>query len=90
MVFRALIKTHHMTSRRKIQAIAKSSKANSCSVILKTGKPPGVMIAEGSEDQVRQWVDSVKAGLVLQIEPSQREMPDGVKSSLTNHVVHRG
>lgn len=60
MPFRALIKTHHMTSRKKIQAITKSAKHHSCSVLIKTGKPPGVMIAQGSEDAVKQWVETVK------------------------------
>lgn len=60
MPFRALIKTHHMTSRKKIQAITKSAKHHSCSVLIKTGKPPGVMIAEGTEDAVKQWVETVK------------------------------
>ncbi|KAL8893643.1 MAG: hypothetical protein Q9192_005067 [Flavoplaca navasiana] len=60
MMYRALIKTHHMTSRKKIQAITKSAKQHSCSVLLKTGKPPGVMIAEGTEDAVKQWVEGVK------------------------------
>lgn len=62
LIFRALIKTHHMTSRRKIQAITHSAKHKSCSVILKTGKPPGVMIAEGEEVRVREWVADVKVG----------------------------
>ncbi|KAL8827427.1 MAG: hypothetical protein Q9170_007015 [Blastenia crenularia] len=57
---RALIKTHHMTSRRKIQLLTKSAKLTSCSVLLKTGKPPGVMIAEGDEEGVRSWVEGVK------------------------------
>lgn len=60
MPFRALIKTHHMTSRKKIQAITKSAKNHSCSVLIKTGKPPGVMMAQGTEDAVKQWVESVK------------------------------
>lgn len=60
MPFRALIKTHHMTSRKKIQAIIKSAKHHSCSVLIKTGKPPGVMMAQGTEDAVKQWVESVK------------------------------
>lgn len=63
MPFRALIKTHHMTSRKKIQAITKSAKHHSCSVLIKTGKPPGVMIAQGTEDAVKQWVESVKVRL---------------------------
>ncbi|MCJ1467556.1 hypothetical protein MMC07_006181 [Pseudocyphellaria aurata] len=54
MLHRALLKTHHMTSRKKIHAIAKAAKAFSCAVVLKTGRPPGVMIAEcecANEDQ---------------------------------------
>ncbi|KAL9025858.1 MAG: hypothetical protein Q9180_007580, partial [Flavoplaca navasiana] len=62
VMYRALIKTHHMTSQKKIQAITKSAKQHSCSVFLKTGKPPGVMIAEGTEDAVKQWVEGVKVG----------------------------
>lgn len=46
MLHRALLKTHHMTSRKKIQAIAKAAKSLSCAVVIKTGHPPGVMIAE--------------------------------------------
>ncbi|KAL8991456.1 MAG: hypothetical protein Q9177_000128 [Variospora cf. flavescens] len=58
---RALIKTHHMTSRRKILAIGKAAKQHSCSVMLKTGKPPGVMIAEGDDEaRVKGWVQDVK------------------------------
>ncbi|KAL9014504.1 MAG: hypothetical protein Q9173_000852 [Seirophora scorigena] len=50
-----------MTSRRKIMAIAKAAKQHSCSVMLKTGKPPGVMMAEGDDEaQVKQWVQGVK------------------------------
>lgn len=62
MLYRVLIKTHHMTSRKKINAITKAAKKYSCAVYLKTGAhPPGVMIAEsGEEDGVREWVASVK------------------------------
>ncbi|KAL8926895.1 MAG: hypothetical protein Q9208_002704 [Pyrenodesmia sp. 3 TL-2023] len=50
-----------MTSRRKIASIAKSAHRTSCAVLLKTGKPPGVMVAEaGSEGQLREWVGGVK------------------------------
>ncbi|KAL8948711.1 MAG: hypothetical protein Q9222_005122 [Ikaeria aurantiellina] len=49
-----------MTSRRKIQVISKSTKHTQCSVLLKTGRPPGVMIAEGTEQGIKQWVEDVK------------------------------
>ncbi|MCJ1268688.1 hypothetical protein MMC22_008576 [Lobaria immixta] len=69
MLHRALLKTHHMTSRKKIQAISKAAKSLSCAVVIKTGHPPGVMIAEcecedenheldvmGKEENGKKWV----------------------------------
>ncbi|KAI4192642.1 MAG: hypothetical protein LQ348_003090 [Seirophora lacunosa] len=42
-------------------AIGKAAKKHSCSVMLKTGKAPGVMMAEGDDEaQVKQWVQGVK------------------------------
>ena len=46
MLCRALIKTHHMTSRKKIMAITKAAKRYDCAVFIKTGHPPGVMNGE--------------------------------------------
>lgn len=59
-IVRALIKTHHMTSRKKISAITKSAFRLECSVLLKVGKPPGVMVCEGAEESVSAWIDGVK------------------------------
>ena len=65
MLHRALIKTHHMTSRKKITAIAKAAKKSNCCVYLKTGvHPPGVMIGECDgelgEQELKEWVGTVK------------------------------
>ncbi len=47
MLYRALIKTHHMTSRKKLAAIRQLAKQYKCVVYLKTGlRPPGVLVAE--------------------------------------------
>ena len=67
---RALIKSHHMTSRRKIAAITKAAKKCNCAVYLKTGMhPPGVMIGEcdgeRGEEDLKEWVASVKVGNFL-------------------------
>lgn len=60
-IHRALIKTHHMTSRVKIRSIRKSTKTLSCAAVLKTGKPPGVMVVEaGREEDLRSWVGVVR------------------------------
>lgn len=64
MMYRTLIKTHHMTSRKKITAICKAAKKFDCAIYLKTGgHPPGVMIAECEEEGdegLAGWVDTVK------------------------------
>jgi len=61
--YRILIKTHHMTSRTKIQTITKAAKRLSCSVLLKVGDPPGIMLAEGEE--VVEWMEVVRVCLCL-------------------------
>ena len=61
MSFRALIQTHHMTSRKKISALTKAAKKCSCAVVIKTGPSPGVMIAEAEDkEDVEAWVQTVK------------------------------
>lgn len=59
-IHRILIKTHHMTSRKKISAITKAAKRLSCSVVLKTGSPPGIMLAEGEEEDAGAWLEIVR------------------------------
>ena len=60
---RALIQTHHMTSRTKISAIHTLTKSFGCRAVLKTGQCPGIMIAEcgGGPPILLEWVKSVKA-----------------------------
>ena len=69
MLFRALIRTHHMTSRKKISAISKAAKKYECAVYLKTGShPPGVMISESQVEGLEGlagWVAAIKVGLSL-------------------------
>lgn len=60
-LYRILIKTHHMTSRKKILIITKAAKRLSCSVVLKTGGPPGIMVAEG--EGAMEWMEVVRVRL---------------------------
>jgi hypothetical protein len=60
-IHRVLIKTHHMTSRSKLASITRATKRLSCSAILKTGSPPGVMIAEG--EGALEWMEIVRVSL---------------------------
>lgn len=58
---RALIKTHHMTSRKKIQSLTKAAKTLHCAVVIKTGRPPGVMIVEATNDSESEAQKAVEA-----------------------------
>lgn len=65
MLYRALIKTHHMTSRKKVLAITKAAKKRDCAVYLKTGMPPGVMIGEcDGEQELKEWVGTSRSALL--------------------------
>ena len=62
IVYNALIRTHHVRSRRKIAALKTAANNHGCAVLLKSdGKPPGIMYVEAlSASQVKQWVEAVK------------------------------
>ncbi|KAF2229783.1 hypothetical protein EV356DRAFT_370573 [Viridothelium virens] len=60
LVFNALIRTHHVTSRKKVAALKKAASRYGCHVMLRSGGSPGIMYVEGSKDGVEQWVASVQ------------------------------
>ncbi|TVY22224.1 hypothetical protein LHYA1_G009055 [Lachnellula hyalina] len=57
---RILIKTHHMTSRKKIGIITRAAKRLDCSVLLKVGANPGIMLCEGQENHASEWETVVR------------------------------
>jgi hypothetical protein len=58
-IHRILVKTHHMTSRKKIFTLTQAAHNLQCSLLLKTGPhPPGIMLAEG--EQADDWLKVVK------------------------------
>jgi hypothetical protein len=63
-IHRILIKTHHMTSRKKIITLTRAASNLQCSVLLKTGPhPPGIMLAEG--ESAGEWLKVVKVSPLL-------------------------
>lgn len=88
MVYRALIKTHHMTSRKKIAVLTKSAVTHHCTVLLKTGSPPGVMLCEGKEPDVRSWVDTVKNLRYKDYQLLGREAVDSDAAGLAGIIGH--
>ena len=62
-IFNALIRTHHITSRKKIQRLKKAaSQHDVVFVLIRSGGSPGMMYVESnSEASVTKWVSDVQA-----------------------------
>ncbi|KIW17574.1 hypothetical protein PV08_04769 [Exophiala spinifera] len=59
-MFHALIRTHHITSRKKAAALKTAAKTLQCFALLRSGGVPGVMYVQGHERAaVQKWVDTV-------------------------------
>lgn len=60
-LFTALIRTHHITSRKKLQRVKKAASQHALSfVLIRSGGSPGIMYAEGTETDVHAWVTFVR------------------------------
>ncbi|KAI0116399.1 hypothetical protein GGR51DRAFT_316040 [Nemania sp. FL0031] len=60
-LFTALIRTHHITSRKKLQRVKKAASQHALSfVLIRSGGSPGIMYAEGAEANVNAWVSFVR------------------------------
>lgn len=61
MRFNALIRTHHITSRKKVGVLKRAAGTHQCLVLLRSGGCPGIMYVEGPEQvQVDAWVGVVR------------------------------
>lgn len=61
-MYHALIRTHHITSRKKVARLKAAAKQLQCFALLRSGGSPGVMYVRGEEEvRVQQWVDTVHA-----------------------------
>lgn len=58
----ALVRTHHITSRKKVAKLkAAAGDASPLYVLLRSGSVPGMMYVEGSATGVRDWISTVRA-----------------------------
>ncbi|KAJ5248625.1 hypothetical protein N7468_000076 [Penicillium chermesinum] len=61
MRFHALIRTHHITSRKKVGVLKRAADTHQCLVLLRSGGCPGIMYVEGpAQAQVDAWVGVVR------------------------------
>ncbi|RMZ80593.1 hypothetical protein DV738_g2719, partial [Chaetothyriales sp. CBS 135597] len=60
MVYHALIRTHHISSRKKVAVLKAAAKKLQCFALLRCSGVPGVMYVQGeSKAAVQSWVDTV-------------------------------
>lgn len=60
-LYNALIRTHHITSRKKVSALKRAADTYNCFVLLRSGGCPGIMYVESKEkDSVESWVNTVR------------------------------
>ncbi|KAK8121839.1 hypothetical protein PG984_010509 [Apiospora sp. TS-2023a] len=61
LLYTALIRTHHITSRKKLQRVKKSALQHELPfVLVRSGGAPGIMYAEAPEESpLAAWVASV-------------------------------
>lgn len=61
MLYNALIRTHHITSRKKVAALKRAADTHQCFVLLRSGGCPGIMYVEAPDQtQVESWVGEVR------------------------------
>lgn len=56
----ALIRTHHITSRKKVAKLRAAASNHNVYALLRYGGCPGVMYCQGSAPGVRDWVADVQ------------------------------
>ncbi|KAF2257192.1 hypothetical protein BU26DRAFT_412534 [Trematosphaeria pertusa] len=59
-MWNALIRTHHITSRKKVAKLRAAASNYDVYALLRYGGCPGVMYCQGSESGVRSWVSTVQ------------------------------
>ncbi|KZT70915.1 hypothetical protein DAEQUDRAFT_666803 [Daedalea quercina L-15889] len=58
-LWNALVRTHHITSRKKVGKLRQAADEHEVYALICYGGCPGIMYTEGSPEGVKQWVDSV-------------------------------
>ena len=61
-MYHALVRTHHITSRKKVAKLKQAADALGVYVLLRSGGSPGLMYVEGREEGVKEWVSVVQVG----------------------------
>ena len=78
-MWHALIRTHHITSRKKVSKLRTAASHHAVYALLRSGGCPGIMYCEGSESGVKDWVAAVQRlrykDFQLAVKPVQINVP---------------
>ncbi|KAF9889501.1 hypothetical protein FE257_007211 [Aspergillus nanangensis] len=88
MLYNALIRTHHITSRKKVSALKRAADTHACFVLLRSGGCPGIMYVEAKEKEaVESWVNVVRN---LRYKDFQLVTRPGALEGEDSHSGHSG
>ena len=59
LIYNALIRTHHITSRKKVAKLRQAALNHDTYALLRYGGCPGIMYCQGTESSVKDWVATV-------------------------------
>jgi uncharacterized protein (DUF169 family) len=88
-LWNALIRTHHITSRKKVAKLRAAASNYDVYALLRYGGCPGIMYCQGSQAAVRDWVSTVQRlrykdfQLVKKPAEKQSEVGEGREKSVT-------
>jgi hypothetical protein len=78
--YNALIRTHHITSRKKVAKLRQAAANYNIYALLRYGGCPGIMYCQGTESGVKDWVSAVQRlrykDFQLVKKPSTKELDD--------------
>ena len=63
-LWNALIRTHHITSRKKVAKLRQAAEDYEVYALICYGGCPGVMYTEGAYDSVKEWVEFVRVSSI--------------------------
>ena len=58
--FNALVRTHHITSRKKVAKLRAAASNYNVYALLRYGGCPGIMYCQGTESGVKDWISTVQ------------------------------
>ena len=65
-MYHALIRTHHITSRKKVATLKAAAKKHGCLALLRSGGTPGIMYVRSEEEErVKKWVEVVHVSVPI-------------------------